>query len=176
MSERILDQNTLREILDYDPESGVFTWRNREDLGPWWNDKFAGKRAGCLWNGYTGIRVNGRNYRAHRLAWLHVHGIWPAGQLDHINRDKQDNRIVNLREATASQNKANTEAYLKNPSGLKGVFRLKSNGRFLAQISVNGKTQYLGRYNDPVDAALAYDMAARRLHGDFAMLNFPDRA
>jgi hypothetical protein len=94
----------LRQLLHYDPERGVFTWLSRPAERSW-NTRFAGTRAGTINGlGYVVIGILGRRYKAHRLAWLYVHGEWPGRELDHINCDKSDNRIANLRPATRSQN------------------------------------------------------------------------
>jgi hypothetical protein len=99
-----LTQARLKQLLDYDPETGVFTWRvNRGGAAK------AGTRAGCPTPFYYRvIRIGGRSRREHSLAWLYVHGHWPADELDHINRVRDDNRIANLREVTHAENMQNT--------------------------------------------------------------------
>jgi hypothetical protein len=102
-----LTQARLRELLSYDPETGTFIWRTRSNpRGP----DLTGRRAGGLdGEGYWHIRIDGKLYGGHRLAWLWVHGRLPNGRLDHINRSQADNRIANLREANPSQNRANSK-------------------------------------------------------------------
>lgn len=98
----ILTAERLRELLTYDPETGEFRWRYTRGC------RARGQIAGtvtCL--GYLTIAIDGRKYKAHRLAWLHVHGEWPYPEIDHINRIKLDNRLVNLRRATRAENNAN---------------------------------------------------------------------
>ena len=105
-------------------------------------------------------------YRAHRLIWLMYHGQWPPQEIDHINGDRADNRIVNLRLATASQNRANSKVYKTNRCGFKGVARTPY-GRWVARIHFE-KTKYLGTFDTPEEAHAAYVRAAQAAHGIFA--------
>lgn len=160
-----LTAERLRELLSYDPQSGVFTWLVHM------NNKRAhvGLRAGQhRRHGYRTINLNGRRYYEHRLAWLYVHGHWPARYLDHINGDGTDNRLANLREATPAQNSANKGAMSNSRTGLKGVSRFRK--RWTAEICVNGVKHRLGFFDTPEEAALAYAMAAPNIHGDFARI------
>jgi hypothetical protein len=153
----------LRELLDCDPETGVLTWRvsRRGRVKP---GQVAGK---SHHTGYHVIRVDGRQYPAHRLVWLHVTGAWPAAEVDHINGVRNDNRFSNLRDATSSQNGCNARLYRNNKSGLKGAI-LNRPGRWIAQIQKGGRKIYLGVFDTPEEAHAAYCAAAERLHGDFA--------
>lgn len=149
----------LRELLDYDPKTGVFRWRIRR------GDRYlAGTIAGgptC--GGYWHIRVDERLSQAHHLAWLYVHGVWPTKHLDHRNGNRTDNRIANLREATAIENGQNTnQPKRNNKSGFLGVTRFQ--GRWRATISVNRKVQYLGSFDTPEGAHAAYLAAKAELH------------
>src|SRR5687768_770720 len=110
----MLTAEKLRELMDYNPDTGVFLYRKRRGR------RSAGLEAGSIVKGYRLISL-GKQYSAHRLAWLYVYGEWPAGDLDHINCVRDDNRIANLREATDSQNNANRTLAPKNSSGFKGV-------------------------------------------------------
>ena len=163
----------VRSILDYDPDTGVFTWKRRHDVGPRWNGKHPGKVAGTLVKpgrsvtAYVSIRINGVAYRAHRLAWLITHGRWPIGDIDHDNGDGTDNRIKNLREATRTQNNANSRRQKNNTTGIKGVSPT-SDGRYMASICRDGKQRNLGRFDTPEDAHEAYKTEAIRLFGEFA--------
>ena len=153
----------LRELLDYDPETGVFTWKaNRIRVRP-------GERAGrVLPDGYIAIGVDGRRYQAHRLAWLYMTGKWPEGMIDHINLDRQDNRWENLRLATNIQNQANTALRSNNTSGFKGVSWHRLEKKWTANIRRAGKKVWLGYYDTPESAHEAYVMAASDHHGEFA--------
>jgi hypothetical protein len=157
----MLTQARLKELLTYDAATGVFT-RNVAR-----GNKPAGAATGTQNNGYLSTRCDGRGYFNHRLAWLYVYGCLPDLQVDHINRDKKDNRICNLRLATASQNQHNARARTDSTTGIKGVTWTKS-GKLKAQICVRGERTILGYYPTLVEAAAAYASAADRLHGDFA--------
>lgn len=153
----------LRELLRYDPETGVFTW-----LADRTGDVKAGSSAGSI-SGSTGYRLimlDGRNYREHRLAWLFVHGEWPVSSLDHINRVRGDNRIANLRSATPAQNLANSKRRSDNTSGLKGVSPKR--GKWQARIKIDGHHYCLGSFVRPEEAHAAYMAAARKHYGSFA--------
>jgi hypothetical protein len=155
-------QAELHELLCYIPETGKFIWRNPR----WPSHKLTGC-AGCNTGRYIVIRVNGITYRAHRLAWYYVYGSMPDGQLDHINGDKTDNRICNLRLATPAENISNRGLQYNNSSGYKGVTRLKS-GRWSANIRNDGCRNHLGTFDTAEQAHAAYCEAARDLHGEFA--------
>ena len=162
MENKNLTAEHLRFLLNYCPESGVFTWKN-----PQASNVKAGQVAGTDdGKGYLLIGINGKLYKAHRLAWLYVTGEWPAGQIDHINRCKSDNRLCNLRIANGSQNQMN-KFHPNNTSGVKGVYWNKQRGKWQAQIQVHGKGYNLGRYADIRDAAEAYQAIARIIHGEF---------
>ena len=109
-----------------------------------------------------------RSYSAHRLAWLWMTGAWPKSDIDHINRDKSDNRFSNLREATKSENKANVGRYANNTSGHKGVHWNAKNQKWMAQIMVRRKRIYLGLHLDLADAASSYASAASKYFGEYA--------
>lgn len=154
-----LTQDYLRSVLDYDPESGVFMWKRKPS-----NNVDMSRPAGNVQStGYRVIRVNGTLYKAHRLAWLHFHGFWPPALIDHINGEKSDNRIQNLRCATPLQNVQNqTKPHRGNKSGALGVSVEKSG--FSARIRVDGRLMRLGYYGSLTEAQAAYVTAKRRLH------------
>jgi hypothetical protein len=112
--------------------------------------------------GYRRIRVLGKLYWAHRLAWLYVHGDWPPDKIDHINGDRKDNRLMNLRAASDSENMQNVGMRSDNTTGVRGVTRRKS--RWIAQITAGGKTHYLGVHETAEEAHRAYVEAKTRLH------------
>lgn len=159
-----ITQEYLRSIVDYNPETGIFRW-SKVRYGT-----SVGKIAGTLTDeGYVQIMIDRVGYRAHRLAWLYVHGYMP-GEVDHIDQKglKSDNRLCNLRPATSAQNKHNKGLTKRNTSGYKGVSYDKSRNKYCAAIMVNGKTTHLGRFNTAEDAHKAYCKAAHELHGNFA--------
>ena len=173
-----LSASEARTLLDYDAETGIFTWKWIEGASPQRNAQWAGVRAGNLWadprraggdrpSRYWHIEVKRRCYKAHRLAWLHYHGEWPDGQIDHINGDTLDNRIANLRVASQSENQGNRCAQ-RSATGLKGVS--KNGNKFAASIRKDGKARYLGLFDTPEEAHAAYMKAAREQWGEFARL------
>jgi HNH endonuclease len=159
----------LRELLAYDPETGVFTRRVRSAPRV-----RVGTVAGGVnkISGYRHIRVDGRTYMAHRLAWLYMTGGWPKDQIDHVNGATTDNRWCNLRPADNSRNRANSVVQSNSNSGLKGVF--KSGRKWRAYTTAGGKLCYLGRFNDQEEAALAAATAAYAVFGAFARPHWRD--
>ena len=157
----------LREVLRYDSDNGEFWWRVKPS-------KYAHRvdisnPAGFVKpDGYRQIKIDGVTYREHRLAWLYVHGEWPAEQIDHIDLDRSNNRIDNLREATHSENMCNSSLYANNKSGFKGVYWNKKLRRWMARIGVSGKLIYIGLFDCPSVAHDAYCEAAKKYHGEFA--------
>lgn len=161
MTERVLTAERLRTVLSYDHETGIFLWKVALS-----RCIKVGAVAGARHvEGYLVIWVDGRSYKAHRLAWLYVHGEWPP-RLDHEDGVKNNNRLANLRVATYSQNSANTGRYRNNTSGFKGVHFLE--GKWAAQIRKEGKKHYLGRYETPQAAHDVYCKAAEAMFGTFA--------
>lgn len=148
----------LRALLHYDQATGVFTRRVSR------GGSAAGSVAGCPdKDGYVMLMVDRVSYKAHRLAWLYFHGEWPSGDVDHINEQTGDNRIINLRQASRSENMQNRSAANRgNRSGFLGVSR--NNGRWFAQITVARKRVHLGYHDTPEAAHAAYVEAKRRLH------------
>lgn len=155
----MLTAERVRQILVYDPETGVFVWRLKTAA-----KTVVGKRAGTHPPmGYSVIRVAKRNYYAHVLAWVYMTGKWPHKQIDHINRVRGDNRWSNLREATNKQNHENSSPPSTSISGVKGVSRCKQTGRWLSRITHNGTMRNLGRFSDFGDAVAARRAAEDRL-------------
>jgi hypothetical protein len=160
----MLTAERLREVLSYDPETGVFVWLKRTA-----RRIRVGDVAGCLGTlGYRSLGINGEEHLAHRLAWLYVHGEWPSADIDHINGDPGDNRLANLRPATRAQNSANAGKRTTNTSGLKGVCWSKKSCKWRAAITVNGQVIYLGLFDCPAEAHAAYARAAEQHCGEFA--------
>ena len=157
---RSLDGKSLRSLLDYDPDTGIFRWRvNRGNVE-------AGAVAGSVKSdGYIRIKVNGMEFMAHRLAWLHFHGVWPEHHIDHINGVKAENRIANLRDVSRSMNLQNQTRPQKNStSGFLGVSLHKASKRWKAMIMVNGQSQHLGYFSSAEAAHAAYLAAKLRFH------------
>lgn len=142
-----------------------------------WNKRFAGKEAftACYSNGYKHGAIFGELHRAHRIIWMMVNGRDPKVHIDHINGDKADNRIANLREATTSENKFNIGLRSDNMSGFKGVSWIRRRSNWQSEIAASGKRRNLGYFSTAEEAARAYDAAAKEMHGHFAWLNFPDQ-
>ena len=161
--ESTLTAELLRIVLEYNEISGQFTWK----VPPKNQSIEIGDVAGYLRsNGYWYIKIGGRSYSAHRLAWMYVHGVWPPRLIDHINGVKSDNRIANLRPASMSQNKSNGALYASNSSGFKGVTKCKN--KWKTQITHDQVVFYLGLFNTKEEAHEAYLKAASERHGDFA--------
>lgn len=151
-----LTQSRLREVLAYNFETGAFVWRRQLS-----GRRQAGVEAGFTkQDGYRRISIDCHNYPAHWLAWLYVHGQWPEICLDHINGDRADNRIANLRLATDSQN-AQNQALARNRYA-PGVSLTR--GGFIAQIRVDGKRRYLGCFRTADEASQVYLKAKKKLH------------
>lgn len=164
MSRKELTVERLRDLLEYEPDTGIFRWKVRNSRSVWPGD-VAGGSAGA---GYISIRVDGWLYRAHRLAWFHVHGEWPPLLIDHRNGKRDDNRLENLRLASHVDNLANSIKRRHNRSGFKGVFWGTQTKKWQARIRRDGKTTHLGLFDTPEEAHAAYANAAQRVHGEFA--------
>lgn len=156
----MLTQERLKELLDYDPETGVFTWKvyrggriKKGENAGWFNDEK-----------YKHIKIDGKQYKAHRLAWLYVYGQLPVKDIDHINRDRADNRIRNLREVSNQQNSWNQRVGKNNTSGYTGVTWYKRINKWGAYIKVNYKRIHLGFYSTPEEANAAYVRAKAEHH------------
>jgi hypothetical protein len=163
-----LTKGRLDALLRYDPLLGEF-YR----LTAYTNQYGAvGRRVGSLSSqGYIVTPIDGRMYRAHRLAFLTMTGIWPPHQVDHVNGVRHDNRWSNLRLATHSQNKHNERRPADNSSGFKGVSWHKGAGKWSAQAVLSGRKHHLGLFVSTADAAAAYDAFAERNYGPFALTN-----
>lgn len=163
MAKADLTAQRLRELLHYDPETGVFTWA--ADSGRWGRIK-AGTAAGCINSlGYVVIMIDRRLYYAHRLAWLWARGVWPAELIDHINGVRHDNFLGNLRDASHSLNRQNQrQAQSHNKAGFLGVSWHKQTKKYCAGIWINGKKRHLGLFATAELAHAAYVSAKRLIH------------
>lgn len=164
-----ISADQAREALSYDAETGVFRWRVKVGRGVAvaYPGDVAGNK-GATVNGYLYISLNRQRLLAHRMAWLYVHGEWPTRQIDHINGDRRDNRMCNLRLATASENACNGRLRATNTSGLRGVSWSKDKRKWVARIVKDRKQHVLGYFGDKQQAHLAYLEAAGNLHGAFS--------
>jgi hypothetical protein len=164
-----LRHSDLLSILHYDPATGAFTWTEIRRKGP----NAPGAPAGSVFthpksgHKYLILSLLGHRYRAHNVAVFYTTGRWPEGEVDHKDGDGLNNRWRNLREATRSQNHANSKRARNNTSGFKGV-RLSRSGRYRARIAVNKKRIALGSFDTPEEAHDAYCRAAKKFFGEFA--------
>jgi hypothetical protein len=160
-----LTRARLRELLDYNSTTGEFRWRNRDG-----NGARLGPSAGSVNSSgeYRSIKINGRMYREHQLAWFYMKGRWGRPMIDHRDGDGTNNRWNNLRRATMSQNAANRRRPRHNTSGYKGVYICCKSGKWRACIGKDGETIQLGRFETAQEAHEAYLKAARKLFGKFA--------
>lgn len=157
---RELTAERARERLSYDPLTGEFRWKTPP------NGRIAGQKAGT-WHrsGYLAIQIDRRLHYAHRLAWLMVHGCWPTAQIDHLDGDRGNNALANLRDAAPKTNSENRRcAQPGNSTGLLGVCWVAQRGKYAAQIKTGGKHLNLGRYATAEEAHQVYLQAKRRLH------------
>ena len=167
----------LRKLLDYDPETGRFWFKMRsremfesDRIFKSWNTKHAGREAFLVEHdlGYKKGGVLGVIIFAHRAAWAMTHGEWPEHGIDHINGNKADNRLANLRKATQSENMRNRGPQQNNKSGFKGVFWDNQKRQWTARITLQGKQTHLGGFPTPEAAHAAYAAFVNGHHGDFA--------
>lgn len=162
-------QEVLRQLLDYDPETGVLRWKERgldlfKDSG-WgreyscraWNARYAGEEAFTTVNsnGYRHGTIHGRFFSAHRVIWAHVNGHWPMGEIDHINGDRSDNRLANLRSVGPCQNRQNMRRSTRNTTGVVGVGIHKASGKWHARITASRRPISLGYFDTFEEAVRA---------------------
>lgn len=160
------DIGLIRSLLHYDPETGHLTWKVQRG-----SRAKVGAIAGCVrgTDGYLCVNIKECGMmQAHRLAWAIVTGVWPRRLIDHRNCVRADNRWENLREADDSANAYNQSIKRNNTSGIKGVNWDKTKNKFSAKIQIKKRRYTIGLYSTLEDAALAYESAAKRLHGEFA--------
>ena len=142
-----LSQARLQQLLDYDPDTGIFTWKVAAG-----RSVKAGDPAGYVSksHGYIAIQVESKLYYANRLAWLHFYGIWPTNQIHHMNTVKTDNRIANLDDVTNQVNNSYKRIHMQGH--LVGTTFDKHSGKWMARIGINGKREYLGLYGTKEEA------------------------
>jgi hypothetical protein len=167
------DQAYLREAFRYNRKTGQLTWRRRprehfKNTQAWnaWNTKYAGKSAGALWGDRWSIRLDGVIYRRARIIWKLTFGTDPI-EVDHRDLNKSNDRLSNLREATRSQQQANTRRSRRNTSGVKGVSRNPDGTKWVSHIEVRGTVLCLGTFASRATAFAAYCEAAKKHFGAF---------
>lgn len=164
-----LTQQVLKQLLNYDPETGEFTWKQNR------YEKFIGTRAGYeVPRGYRKIGVNGKQYFEHRLAFLYMTGKFPDNVVDHKNHEKGDNRWCNLREATNHENNRHRTSQKNSTSQYLGVCWDKRKKKWKANIRIEGKKKHLGTFQEEADAAQVYNFAAAKHHKEFTNFNIAD--
>ena len=159
----MLNQEELKRILNYNDTTGVFTWK----ISPKYDVKI-GDVAGNYHNGYYRVTIKRKKYLTHRLAWLYVYGEFPKGDLDHIDNDRGNSRINNLRIADRVTNGYNRKKPINNKSGIKGVHWSKIDKKWIVKIGVNKQKLYIGLFEDLELAELVAQEARAKYHGEFA--------
>jgi hypothetical protein len=156
----MITQSKLKELLHYNQDTGDFTWKvtlskkiKTSDIAGW-----------TASNGYRYVCIDYKAYLTHRLAWLYIKGEFPKNDIDHINGDKRDNRIINLRECTRRQNCQNKISKENSTSKYLGVCWNKQRNKWIAQIMFNYKCKYLGLFETEEEAYAAYCEAKKQLH------------
>ncbi len=175
MADEDLTPTDLLELLDYTPETGSLVWRARS-AGMFLSGKQSAAHNAAIWNGkfagkplevsgrYARASIFGRRYYAHRIAWAMFYGAWPEREIDHINGNKHDNRIANLREVTTQENSRNIPVKSNNSSGALGVrWRAHANA-WEAYICIDRKYRHIGYFKAKADA-IAARKATERTHG-----------
>ena len=170
----MLTQKILKELIDYNPDTGVFTWLERDEKlfkkardCKAWNNKLAGKSAGSITKCYSGksyleTRILGGRHFLHRLAFLYVNGSLPASEVDHIDGDGTNNKWCNLRSVSHQDNGKNVRLRVDNKSGVCGVILDKVNLKWQAYIIVDSKQIHLGRFKNLEDAKTAREDANKK--------------
>jgi hypothetical protein len=163
-SKNALTQDIIRELLEYDPDTGVFIWKKRDRK--WftrdrdhiaWNTNHSGKRTGlCKSHGYSKVRIFDRLYGAHQIAFMYSVGYIPD-EIDHIDHDRANNKWCNLREVNRSENNKNLSKAKNNTSGVTGVnfYKYKTTMKWRAYITIDGQQNHLGLFDDFQDAVTA---------------------
>lgn len=159
----MITQNELKELLEYNVDTGIFTWKINKS--PMRSGNIAGSVAK---DRYTNIQINKKIYKAHRLAWLYVYGSFPNKCIDHINGNRSDNKISNLREANHSQNGMNKKMQSNNTSGVRGVYWNRNVKKWHAEVRLKGKRIYLGLFDSLELAELVVSETRLKYHGQFA--------
>ena len=163
MKSKELTQELVKELFDYNPDTGILTNKIARGGGT-----IAGSISGSLNNkGYLCVGINSSRYQVHRICYLHYYGFLPA-MVDHIDTIKLNNKILNLRKCTSQQNNCNMQIRKDNKSGIKGVCWDKRCKKWRTQVRVNGKVKSLGRFTDIEEAKKAVEAERVKHHKEFA--------
>jgi len=157
----LITQSALKELFDFDESTGIFVRKKSNNR---WH---AGKVAGSIdAKGYRVISIDNKAYKAHRLAWLYVYGVWPTNDIDHKDHNTLNNQIKNLRDVTMTGNQQNRiKANKNNGSSLLGAHFHSRTGKYQVKITVDGKSEYLGLFDTSEEAHAVYISAKRQCHG-----------
>jgi hypothetical protein len=161
MTIKILTQSRLKELLIYDPDTGVFTRKVKHKRCNVGDIVGAGQR-----NKYLQCSIDNKLYKLHRLAWLYMYDCWPSDQIDHVDHNPRNNAIANLRDVSSAQNHQNRARKTKSASGYLGVTWHKRDKRWQAYIELKGKSIHLGQYSDLDAAIFARKQAELKYHLD----------
>ncbi len=157
----------LKEVLLYEPLTGLFYWRVLPHKSA--SNIKVGDVAGSIENtGYIRVWIDGRRYQGHRLAWFYTYGVWPIDRLDHRDRVKSHNWIKNLREADDTQNSINRKVHANNLLGVRGIQMHKASGKYRPRIFIDGKHVSLGLFETLEEAIVAREKKAKEVFGEFA--------
>jgi hypothetical protein len=168
-NESLLSHEYVKSLFYFDEVMNCLRWKiNKGKRGK------IGERAGCFHEEYRCVKIDGKEYKEHRLIFFYLNGFWPNDRLDHKDENKANNHPSNLREADNSQNQSNRGKQKNNTSGYKGVYWYKQNKKWVVQIQKDKKNYHLGYFIDPIEAAKIYDVAAILLFEDFSFLNFAE--
>lgn len=179
MANRILPTpDQLRELLRYDPETGKLFWKERPvsmfasaKASKIWHTRYANKEAfTAVTHGYKVGRIFDVSHRAHRVIWAICYGEWPANCIDHINGERADNRITNLRAATKAENSMNQAGPKSKSGGIKGAYWDSWRNRWKSEIRFYGNRKFLGYFDTPEEANAAYCEASEKLQGEYSRL------
>ena len=159
-----MTQSELKELLDYNSDTGIFTWKVNIAK----NVKVGHIAGNVKDTGYIRIKINKKMYLAHHLAFLYVFNSIPSNMIDHINGNRADNRLCNLREVTNAENQYNSKINSKNNSGYKNVSWNKARNKWIVQLKINGKQKFIGYFDDLEFADLVAQEARNKYHKEFA--------
>lgn len=159
----MIDAKKLHELLEFDFEKGRMFWKFRPDERSQWNSRYSGKEAFTSnTDGYKQGSIFGKLYLAHKVIYAAAHGVWPE-LIDHINQNRSDNRLCNLRSANKALNAHNSKMRVDNVSGVKGVSWFKRNACWRAYLTQGGRQIHLGYFPSIKDAAAARNAAFQEL-------------